>query len=115
MPGATPKTSITFDDVFNEKRIETVFEGVYWYELVRLYYFNPAKAKAIINAQDKGSYTVTHVAGTEAPRQYTATYNSVTYPVSDQTMFLPLPEAEVIKAPNLLNPPVPFDFSKFPE
>ena len=115
MPGATPKTSITFDDIFNEKRIETVFEGIYWYELVRLYYFNPAKAKAIINAQDKGSYTLTHVAGTEAPRQYTATYNSVTYSVSDQTMFFPLPEAEMIKAPNLSKPPVPFDFSVIPD
>jgi hypothetical protein len=30
-------------------------------------------------------------------------------------MFLPLPEAEVIKAPNLLNPPVAFDFSVIPE
>jgi hypothetical protein len=115
MPGVTPKTSITFDDIFNEKRIETVFEGIYWYELVRLYYFNPAKAKEIINAQDKGNYTLTHVAGTEAPRQYTATFNTVTYPVSDQTMFLPMPEAEIIKAPNLLNAPVPFDFSVIPE
>jgi starch-binding outer membrane protein, SusD/RagB family len=92
-----------------------VFEGVYWYELVRLYYFNPAKAKEIINAQDKGSYTLTHVAGTEGPRQYTATYNSVTYPVSDQTMFLPMPEAEIIKAPNLLKEPVAFDFSVIPD
>ena len=114
MPGAAPKTSVTFDDIFNEKRIETVFEGIYWYVLVRLYYFNPAKAKGIINAQDKGNYTLIHVAGTEKPRQYTATFNTVTYPVSDATMFLPMPEAEIIKAPNLLNDPVPFDFSVIP-
>lgn len=115
MPGAAPKTAITFNDIFEEKHIETVFEGIYWYELVRLYYFNPAKAKEIINAQDKGSYTLTHVAGTELPRRYTAVYTPAFYPVSDQTMFLPMPEAEIIKAPNLLKEPASFDFSVLPE
>ena len=49
------QTSITFDDIFQEKRIETVFEGIYWYELMRLYYFNPAKAKQslIIRTKDR--------------------------------------------------------------
>jgi hypothetical protein len=104
------KTTITFDDIFLEKRIETVFEGVYWYELMRLYYFNPAKAKGIINNQNKGSYTLTHNAGTENPRNYTVTYNSVKYPVTDGTVYLPLPEAELVKAPNLASEPVAFDF-----
>jgi hypothetical protein len=109
--GMPVSASITFDDIFQEKRIETVFEGIYWYELMRLYYFNPTKAKAIINAQNKGSYTLTHVAGTELPRNYTVTYNKVTYPVTDGTMYLPLPEAELVKAPNLAAEPVAFDFS----
>lgn len=109
--GMPTKSSITFDDIFLEKRIETVFEGIYWYELMRLYYFNPSKAKAMINAQNKGSYTLTHVTGTDLPRQYTVTYNKVTYPVTDATMYLPLPEAELVKAPNLAADPVAFDFS----
>jgi starch-binding outer membrane protein, SusD/RagB family len=113
--GMPEKSSITFDDIFLEKRIETVFEGIYWYELMRLYYFNPGKAKDIINAQDKGSYTLTYNVGTSNPRTYTATFNSVTYPVTDETMYLPIPEAELVKAPNLANPPVPFDFSNLPD
>ncbi len=105
------QTSITFDDIFQEKRIETVFEGVYWYELMRLYYFNPAKAKTIINNQNKGSYTLTYKTGTDNPREYTTTYNVVKYPVTDGTIYLPLPEAELVKAPNLASEPVAFDFS----
>ncbi|THU40223.1 RagB/SusD family nutrient uptake outer membrane protein [Niastella caeni] len=105
------KTSITFDDIFLEKRIETVFEGIYWYELMRLYYFNPAKAQSIINNQNKGSYTLTHKTGTENPREYTVTYDPVKYPVTNSTMYLPLPEAELVKAPNLAAEPVAFDFS----
>ena len=113
--GMPEKNSITFDDIFQEKRIETVFEGIYWYELMRLYYFNPTKAKAIINDQDKGAYTLTYNVGTSNPRTYTAVYTSVKYPVSDATILLPLPEAELVKAPNLAKPPVPFDFSVLPQ
>jgi hypothetical protein len=112
--GMPEKSSVTFDDIFQEKRIETVFEGIYWYELMRLYYFNPTKAKAIIDDQDKGSYTLTYNVGTSNPRTYTAVYNTVKYPVSDATIFLPMPEAELVKAPNLAKPPVPFDFSVLP-
>ena len=104
------QTSITFDDIFQEKRIETVFEGVYWYELMRLYYFNPTKAKTIINNQNKGSYTLTYKTGTDNPKEYTTTYNVVKYPVTDGTIYLPLPEAELVKAPNLASEPVAFDF-----
>jgi hypothetical protein len=105
------KTSITFDDIFQEKRIETVFEGIYWYELMRLYYYNPTKAKTIINNQNKGSYTLTYKTGTDNPREYTTTYNGTKYPVTDGTIYLPLPEAELVKAPNLASEPVAFDFS----
>jgi hypothetical protein len=112
--GMPEKSSITFDDIFQEKRIETVFEGIYWYELMRLYYFNPTKAKGIINDQDKGSYTLTYNVGTSNPRTYTPVYNTVKYPVTDATIILPLPEAELVKAPNLAKPPVPFDFSVLP-
>jgi starch-binding outer membrane protein, SusD/RagB family len=105
------KSTITFDDIFLEKRIETVFEGIYWYELMRLYYFNPTKAKTIINNQNKGSYTLTHDTGTENPRKYTVTYQTEKYPVTDGTIYLPLPEAELVKAPNLAAEPIPFDFT----
>jgi starch-binding outer membrane protein, SusD/RagB family len=113
--GMPAKSSISFDDIFLEKRIETVFEGIYWYELMRLYYFNPTKAKAIIDDQDKGAYTLTYNTGTSNPRTWTAVYDTKKYPVTDQTMYLPMPEAELVKAPNLAKPPVAFDFSVLPD
>jgi hypothetical protein len=113
--GMPEKSSVTFDDIFLEKRIETVFEGIYWYELMRLYYFNPSKAMGLINDQDKGAYTLTYNVGSSNPRTWTAVYNTVKYPVSEATMYLPLPEAELVKAPNLAKPPVAFDFSVLPD
>jgi starch-binding outer membrane protein, SusD/RagB family len=113
--GLEPKASITWDDIFIEKRIETVFEGAFWYDLVRIYYFNPSFVKSFVAAQDKGSYTLQYVTGSSAPRLYTVTYNTQTFPVTDATIYLPLPEAELVKAPNLAAEPVEFDFGLLPD
>ncbi len=103
-------SSLTFDDIFKEKRVELAMEGNYWYELVRLYYFNPTKAKSIINNQDKGAYSVAVVQGTN-PRVFKFTYNPAYYTVNDTSFWLPYPEAELAKAPNLRKPPVPYVFN----
>ena len=112
--GLTDMTSITFDDIFQEKRVETAFEGNAWYEILRLYYFNPAKAIAYTAAQDKGNYTINYNAGSN-PRTWTVVYTPAYYPFTEQTVYLPLPEAELIAAPDLTKNPVPFDFSKLPQ
>ena len=112
--GLTDMTSITFDDIFQEKRVETAFEGNAWYEILRLYYFNPAKAIAYTAAQDKGNYTINYNAGSN-PRTWTIVYTPAYYPFTEQTVYLPLPEAELIAAPDLTKTPVPFDFSKLPQ
>lgn len=112
--GLTDMTSITFDDIFQEKRVETAFEGNAWYEILRLYYFNPAKAIAYTAAQDKGNYTINYNAGSN-PRTWTVVYTPAYYPFTEQTVYLPLPEAELIAAPDLTKTPVPFDFSKLPQ
>jgi starch-binding outer membrane protein, SusD/RagB family len=86
-------------------------EGSAWYEIVRWHYFNPAAAKAYVAAQDKGNYTISYVTGTANPRQYDVAYTPEYYPVTDATLYLPYPEAELVNAPSLASPPVPFDFS----
>jgi hypothetical protein len=111
--GLVAKTSLTFDDIFKERRIETVFEGNSWNEIVRLYYFNPTKAIAYTAAQHKENYTMTYVAGSTNPKKYTVTYSPAEfYPLTASTLYLPFPEAEIINAPSLKNEPVAFDFSK---
>jgi hypothetical protein len=112
--GLATKSSITYTDIFQETRVETAMEGTFWGDILRWYYFDPASAKAYVAAQDKGSYTITYQVGTSNPKQYSATYVSAYFPVTDQTIYLPFPEAELIIAPKLAQPPVPFDFSKLP-
>src|ERR1700753_166465 len=51
--GVPSLSSITFDDIFQEKKIELAFEGQAWYDWVRWYYFAPAKALAYFSAQDR--------------------------------------------------------------
>ncbi|MDP4265378.1 MAG: RagB/SusD family nutrient uptake outer membrane protein, partial [Bacteroidota bacterium] len=60
--GVPTKSSITFMDIFQEKRVETIMEGNAWNEIVRWYYFNPAAAIAYTAAQDKGNYTINYIA-----------------------------------------------------
>jgi starch-binding outer membrane protein, SusD/RagB family len=111
--GMPVATSITFDDIFREKRIELALEGNAWYEVVRLYYFNPVKAKAYCMAQDRGDYTITYNTGTSAPRQYTTVYTTKNYTFNDNSVYLPFPEIELNIAPGLAAEPVPFDFSHY--
>lgn len=112
--GLDDKTSITFDDIFQEKRVETALEGGAWYEIMRLYYFNPDKAIAYTAAQDKGNYTITYNANSN-PRTWTVVNTPEYYPLTAQSVYLPLPESELISAPGLSAAPVPFDFSKLPQ
>lgn len=111
--GLAPRASLTFDQIFQERRIETVFEGNSWNEIVRWYYFDPAKATAYTAAQHKENYTLTYIPGSTNPKKYTVTYSPAEfYPLTPSTLYLPFPEAEIVNAPSLKNEPVAFDFSK---
>jgi hypothetical protein len=113
--GLNPMTSISFDDIFREKRIETALEGNAWYDILRWYYFAPAKAKAYVANQDRSTnYSISLVANS-SPRQYTFTSDIQHFALTDQTIYLPFPESEMVMAPSLGNAPVPFDFSKLPK
>ena len=61
--GVAPKTSITYNDIFIEKKIEFAFEGHAWYDWKQWYYFNPTAALAYFNNQDSGTYNITYNGG----------------------------------------------------
>ena len=105
------KASITFTDIFQEKRVELAMEGMAWYEILRWYYFNPSAAKAYVQSQDRGNYTITYITGTNAPRQYNTVYTPAYFTFNDQSVYLPFPEVEMNVATGLSQPPVAFDFS----
>jgi len=54
--GAAEKTSLTFDDVWKERRLELACEGDRWYDFVRLAYYNPQRAISELKAQRRNSY-----------------------------------------------------------
>jgi hypothetical protein len=86
--GLPPKTTLTADDIFKERRVEFAFEGDYWFDIQRQGF---AKAKQIIEAQNRGTFgNVAHVT-------FTQNY-----------MYLPIPAGEVLQDPKLAEPPVAY-------
>ncbi|KGO94286.1 RagB/SusD family nutrient uptake outer membrane protein [Flavobacterium subsaxonicum] len=88
--GLASKSSLTFDDIFQERRKELMFEGDYWYDLGRL---PRAQATAIIAAQNRGD-------------RFTPKY----YTPSEDDFYLDYPDNEVSKNPLLMESPVPYTF-----
>ncbi|MDR0939511.1 MAG: RagB/SusD family nutrient uptake outer membrane protein [Mediterranea sp.] len=54
--GVDEKTTITFDDIFKERRLELACEGDFWYDFVRLAYYNPSDALTRLNTQERHTY-----------------------------------------------------------
>ena len=123
--GATPKTVITFDEVFKERNLELALEGDRWYDYVRVGYYNPNYAVSNIQAQRRNSY------GNGLNDLYKAYYesgvwnsdaaNAIVYnsdefvPTADaikaKLNALPFPSEDVVYNPNLEKDAQPFDLS----
>lgn len=105
IPTFADVNSITFDDILQERRLELAFEGDFWYDLVRLHYYNPAKAKAYVQQQERGTYDRNKLIS-GAPDALNA---SVSIP-DDDDFVLPFPEIDASKNPKLLEEPVQYSF-----
>ena len=86
--GLLSKTVVTADDILHERRVEFAFEGDYWFDIQRQGF---AKAKQIIEAQNRGTY--------DNPQYVT---------FSEQYMYLPIPAGEILQDPELAKEPVPY-------
>jgi len=112
VPSDQPFTSLTFKQIFDERRKELACEGDNWYDYVRLHYYNPTLAKQMINAQERGTWNALkeYYAGTATISD--VTLNSFKANLTDDSkFFLPFPDNDITMNPNLLADPVPFDFS----
>ncbi|WP_147676109.1 RagB/SusD family nutrient uptake outer membrane protein [Algibacter pacificus] len=96
--GLDPKTEITLSDIFNERRIEFVVEGDYWFDLIRR---DRTEAINILSNQERGVYQDRDI-NTIASKKVTP---------SQSSFLLPIPSAETAKNPLLLEDPVAFDFN----
>ena len=95
--GLASKTSITFDDIFKERRLELCFEGDYWFDLGRI---DKTKAIAIMAAQNRGDKN--------GSAYFTPIYDPVNRQAND--FLMPYPDNDVAKNPKLLEAPVPYTF-----
>jgi hypothetical protein len=113
--GVAPKTSITYNDIFLEKKIEFALEGNEWYDWKQWYYFDPANALQYFSTQNRGNYNISYNNGNPFITFFgtdNMTPGTVAYPITPQTADVPYPESELLVTPSLSLPPVPFDFSK---
>ena len=104
------KTSITFDDIFNERRLELAGEGDFWYDFVRLSYYKPDEAKARLSAQERGYWNNIDGYYKGTALQADVTLGSWKVPTSNISFEIPFPDTDLAMNPNLMNEPVPFDF-----
>ena len=106
----TPR-AITFDDIFSERMKEFAMEGMAWYDLVQLHYWNPDKAYSILNAQDRGLF-FTRPNQMPNPSEWTMIktrwFTERTINANSGNFRLPIPNAELSQAPNLLKQPVDY-------
>ena len=100
--GLAGKSSITFDDILHERRIEFAFESSYWFDLVNLHYWNSQKAIDIIKNQERGSYYWDN--GVKTLESYKVEI------VNDNDFTLPIPVSELDQNPLLGDDPVPYIF-----
>jgi hypothetical protein len=106
---------ITLDAILDERFKEFAIEGMAWYDLVSLHYWNPAKAYSILNSQDRGLYYVTPDNPTN-PSLWTIKKTPWANPPANPRMInanagnfrIPIPAVEVAQAPWLSNPAVDY-------
>lgn len=109
------KTSLTYDDIMHERRIELCMEGQFWYDLVRRAYYEQQEVLNFIDSQERGLIT---------PFTYEAETNTVSIDetrdvatravgeVDPSIFLLPYPESEVVQNPLLREDPVPYEFTE---
>jgi len=103
---------LTLDVIIKERFIEFAMEGMAWYDLVSLHYFNANKAYSILNSQDRGLFFVEPDVFPD-PTQWTITKTA--WATTDRTInansgnfLLPIPTPELSQAPNLRKPAVDY-------
>ena len=110
--GIPVKTSISYEDIRHERRIELALEGQYWYDLVRRSYYKQQEVLNYINYQDRahnGSYTFD--IGTGVAENTSTSTRAVNQAAADR-LLLPYPESELVQNPLLKQTPVNYNFTE---
>jgi len=102
--GVDKVTVLDADIIFNERRIELALEGQFWYDLVRLSYYNPTKAINLLSNQKRVLFDYDKTTGVATPKDPIGAIS----PATESTFILGLPSGEITANPLLAKPPVPY-------
>jgi hypothetical protein len=109
--GPNANGPLTLDVVFSERFKEFAMEGMAWYDLVSLHYWNPSKAFSILNSQDRGLF-FTQADQVPNPTQWTFTktswFSERTINANEGNFLLPIPNVELAQSPSLKGPAVDY-------
>lgn len=109
-------TSLTFDMIWKERRLELACEGDRWYDFVRLHYYKPQEAIAELKAQRRSSYNGLFSFYESGALNTDDTYydKNPTIPnVTDDSFTLPFPDTDLTLNKHLLEPAVDQDISQY--
>lgn len=102
--GVDPVSSLDADVILKERRIELAAEGQSWFDLVSLSYYNPQKAIAYLNNQQRVNFTYSKGVATAGDP-----FGIIT-PATINSFKLPIPSSEITANPKLSEPAVPYSF-----
>ncbi|MFP5041715.1 RagB/SusD family nutrient uptake outer membrane protein [Parasediminibacterium sp. JCM 36343] len=100
--GLNPLAVLTSDSLMKERRVELAFEGQYWFDLVRLSYYNPQAAINSLNAQNRVQFTYNN--GVVTPNKPDPRFTKANV----GTFVMQIPTNEVNQDSKLLDPPVSY-------
>ena len=109
--GVNGSGPLTLDMLLSERFKEFAMEGMSWYDMVSLHYWNPSKAFSILNSQDRGLFfTKPDVMPNPTEWTFTKTswYTERMITANEGNFLLPIPNVELSQAPNLQKPPVDY-------
>jgi hypothetical protein len=114
--GLQPVTDpLTWDDIFEERIKEFAMEGMAWYDLARLHYYNPQHAYDIINNQYRGMFLAIPnpwpdpTGWSFIKTSWFSTSDMVA--ASASNFMMPIPQVELSQAPSLSLEPVAYNFN----
>ncbi|KAA6325363.1 RagB/SusD family nutrient uptake outer membrane protein [termite gut metagenome] len=113
--GLDAKTSLAYNDIIHERRVELCMEGQYWYDLVRRAYYEQQEVMNYINSQHRETIqpilydTATNTVSIDSSRDPS---DRAIGNINEGIFLLPYPESELVQNPLLKEPPVSYEFTE---
>lgn len=112
--GLDPLTQVAWHDIYRERMLEFAVENMSTFDYSRLHYYDPQKAYKMLSEMNRGYYWVRPIPNIDNPVNWEVTERELEdqrdfVTVNSANFYLPIPDAEIVRAPNLLNPPIPFE------